>query len=1080
MEYKDIFSPKTISKLNKASAEHLRQMLGNKTLMQTLASSAEVLGQIQEAEAPYKNKLEALAVEMVKELYPIIDEQGIILDAKIIAGSDVNDTLDEITVANPNEKIDVYLNTHEDGDKYFEILDDNFEVIGNIKGKEVFFPFTVGGDYEVKYGFLNFLKEKKIKYREEKESYLTHNIVVPIQYFNIKSYFNEIIVSNPSIVFTHGKENDYRNFEKGKNVKITIINLLKVNPYLSEEQIKRTLANKFHYDEKTIGDNIRNIPEIDRKKVKNHITNRPTYVYFITAINENITPEARRRIINAVTQGAALRGAFAFYLFKEHLDEIDPTLIEKYNQIMKEVFGIYDDDNAIALMLSLLAQGHKQAGGSSKVIINEIIVASPGDDYEIFFYEEHSLFNGKKIKGPLEAAKKLAEKELEKANNWRKGNYWAIIYKKDIENPKLDKEIGRVKMGKDGWMYYTLTNEITVVKPSSLRIIKTNDNNWGLLANNEYLFGDISYHSSRPEIDKYKIVSAGMDIERDDNFGEYLNVYISEPSFGGGGTAEEIDEAYDEYEKDLATAERVLAPYSFQKSEDEDSYNIYLHKILNINLIPIINEITVAKPNKIFTFKDDPNYGIIAGQYKVVGEDEDDYKLVDIRTGRTEFVSKYYAENGQKAEHLREAQSSGITIQARAICFPMLVHELIKGLYELISLQGFKGADKKANQAIVDKVDLLKNEPTDIKYGKFIYDALNGIFADSNYEDPRIREFFFAEIYRLGEKEFIAFIENAINEELNPQQQSWVKMVLRDIADDLKADDRDALDEITVGSPTEIKFPILLKNRDAYNKIEKLLLSKGYEWFPDYHRTPEDINHPDSYKRFPSYIITNKHSPKLIHLQNPKYVKKDDIDEITIASPNRKIRVKKNPRFISTYDVIDPRFPSTYVFHQIAQNYGWFGLQDINTKEEKDLVKSLLTKYNIPIASEEHSGIQISKDNVEIIDENISEITIAKPIPKFKNNQDMEKYLEANNDIRAEFIKKALANTEWTEKTVEEWLEYPIENNYLTFKAENNSLYINDGDDNIIHFTLDEWEEPTRDKKYKIQLGPNIINVIYT
>jgi hypothetical protein len=95
-------------------------------------------------------------------------------------------------------------------------------------------------------------------------------------------------------------------------------------------------------------------------------------------LNEAISPEFRRRIMNAVTQGAATRAAFEslkspflFYLFKEYLKELDPSLIEKYNQIMKNSFGIYDDENAIAMMLAALSQGYKMAGGASKVSIKE-------------------------------------------------------------------------------------------------------------------------------------------------------------------------------------------------------------------------------------------------------------------------------------------------------------------------------------------------------------------------------------------------------------------------------------------------------------------------------------------------------------------------------------------------------------------------------------------------------------------------------------------------------------------------------------------------------------------------------------
>lgn len=155
-----------------------------------------------------------------------------------------------------------------------------------------------------------------------------------------------------------------------------------------------------------------------------------------------------------------------------------------------------------------------------------------------------------------------------------------------------------------------------------------------------------------------------------------------------------------------------------------------------------------------------------------------------------------------KKDILKEQQESGITIRARALNFPMLVHELIKGLYELVSLQGFKG-DKEANQGVVDKVDTLSNELHDIKYGKLIFDSLNDIFAESPHSDPRIREFFFSEVYQLEDDEFLEFVENAINEELTPKQKRWVDQTLKEISSDLRSDDYDqeGIDEIKVNNP---------------------------------------------------------------------------------------------------------------------------------------------------------------------------------------------------------------------------------------------------------------------------------------
>jgi len=135
-----------------------------------------------------------------------------------------------------------------------------------------------------------------------------------------------------------------------------------------------------------------------------------------------------------------------------------------------------------------------------------------------------------------------------------------------------------------------------------------------------------------------------------------------------------------------------------------------------------------------------------------------------------------------------DAETGVLTITARALCFPYLVHEIVKGLYEIVSLQGF-GADKEKNKQIVQHVDRLDNEPEDTRYGKFIYDAINNLFVNSNYDDPRIRELLFTEIYKLDDHEFLIFIENMLNNRLTSQQKHWVEQSMRDIESDLKADD---------------------------------------------------------------------------------------------------------------------------------------------------------------------------------------------------------------------------------------------------------------------------------------------------
>jgi hypothetical protein len=326
-EYEDIFKPETIAALKGKSGESLQQMLGNKTLTQTMVNSQEILDEIIDAENGYRDLLEGIAAEMVTQAYPIIDYSDIKIDAKIVPMGDLNI---------PNEP-------------------------------------------------------------------------------------NEEDPTEPDF----GEDNP------------------------------------------------------DKLK-------------------------AKRRIINGITQGASIRGAFAFYLFKEYLDTIDDKLVDKYADILKLSFGIYDDENAIALMLSLMAQNQKMQGGESEMV-------------------------------------------------------------------------------------------------------------------------------------------------------------------------------YD---------------------EDNDQF----------------------------------------------------------------------------------------VIKARAICFPMLVHEIVKGLYEIVGTEGF-GTDKEKNKAIVKAVDKLSNEPNDLRFGKFIYDAISKLYNESNIDDARVRELFFASLYKLSDDEFFPFVENAINNELTPEQKRWAAGEMKDIEKDLKKDD---------------------------------------------------------------------------------------------------------------------------------------------------------------------------------------------------------------------------------------------------------------------------------------------------
>lgn len=119
-------------------------------------------------------------------------------------------------------------------------------------------------------------------------------------------------------------------------------------------------------------------------------------------------------------------------------------------------------------------------------------------------------------------------------------------------------------------------------------------------------------------------------------------------------------------------------------------------------------------------------------------------------------------------------------IKARAICFPMLVHEIVKGLYEVVGQEGFT-SDAEKNKAIVKAADKLSNEPRGLQYGKFIYDDIRDIYNKSDIRDGRVPELFLKALYGLEDDALFSFVDNAVNNELTTGQKKWANETMKNL-----------------------------------------------------------------------------------------------------------------------------------------------------------------------------------------------------------------------------------------------------------------------------------------------------------
>lgn len=122
-------------------------------------------------------------------------------------------------------------------------------------------------------------------------------------------------------------------------------------------------------------------------------------------------------------------------------------------------------------------------------------------------------------------------------------------------------------------------------------------------------------------------------------------------------------------------------------------------------------------------------------------------------------------------------------IKARAIVFPVLILEIVKGMYEIIGLFGF--SDLERGEKVVKFTDKITNEPEDIAYGQLkaekIQDLINKLEVNVT---PEERDDFLQDIYKLETKEFIQLITNIINDNVTSQQMNQLKGMFKQMRQD--------------------------------------------------------------------------------------------------------------------------------------------------------------------------------------------------------------------------------------------------------------------------------------------------------
>lgn len=96
----------------------------------------------------------------------------------------------------------------------------------------------------------------------------------------------------------------------------------------------------------------------------------------------------------------------------------------------------------------------------------------------------------------------------------------------------------------------------------------------------------------------------------------------------------------------------------------------------------------------------------------------------------------------------------------KAINFPLVIHEAIKGIITFFSIQGLQGM----NQKIIDETDYVSAELWDIRFGPTLWTTLHSLIDECDYD---IKKLIFIEIFKLSSDDFVDFMYNVLNQQLD-------------------------------------------------------------------------------------------------------------------------------------------------------------------------------------------------------------------------------------------------------------------------------------------------------------------------
>jgi hypothetical protein len=140
---------------------------------------------------------------------------------------------------------------------------------------------------------------------------------------------------------------------------------------------------------------------------------------------------------------------------------------------------------------------------------------------------------------------------------------------------------------------------------------------------------------------------------------------------------------------------------------------------------------------------------------------------------------------GQMGQSEVDEETDPPTVKARAVTFPLLVHELVKGVYEVFGTHGLPD-DPKQQEMILNAEDTLPAEIWDSRLGPIFWEKFVNTYPMELFEDDmkHIQHYLFMRFSALDAREFMRVAKLILSGD--PKGNRFIQEMVNDIVRELK------------------------------------------------------------------------------------------------------------------------------------------------------------------------------------------------------------------------------------------------------------------------------------------------------